>query len=56
MWSIAVNFIIGLLMLLPFPGWSQLIGFISSAAILSLAFGPVITDANAWTLGAFPEK
>ncbi len=40
-WSIAVNFVIGLLMLLPFPGWSQLIGFISSAAILSLAFGPV---------------
>jgi hypothetical protein len=28
-------------MLLPFPGWSELIGFISSAAILSLAFGPV---------------
>jgi Tol biopolymer transport system component len=21
-----------------------------------LAFGPVITDANAWTLGSFPEK
>ena len=30
-----------LAMLLPFPGWSELIGFISSAAILSLAFGPV---------------
>ena len=40
-WSIAINFVIGLLMLLPFPGWSELIGFISSAAILSLAFGPV---------------
>jgi amino acid transporter len=40
-WSIAVNFLFGLLLLLPFPGWSELIGFISSAAILSLAFGPV---------------
>lgn len=40
-WSILVNFVIGLLLLLPLPGWSQLIGFISSAAILSLAFGPV---------------
>jgi len=40
-WSIAINFVVGLLLLLPLPGWSQLIGFISSAAILSLAFGPV---------------
>ena len=40
-WSIVINFLIGLLLLLPLPGWSQLIGFISSAAILSLAFGPV---------------
>jgi amino acid transporter len=40
-WSIVINFVIGLAMLLPLPGWSQLIGFISSAAILSLAFGPV---------------
>ncbi|MFA5901237.1 MAG: APC family permease [Hyphomicrobium sp.] len=40
-WSIVINFLVGLLLLLPLPGWSQLIGFISSAAILSLAFGPV---------------
>jgi amino acid transporter len=40
-WSIVINFLFGLLLLLPLPGWSQLIGFISSAAILSLAFGPV---------------
>jgi len=40
-WSITINFLFGLLLLLPLPGWSQLIGFISSAAILSLAFGPV---------------
>ncbi|CAN1722451.1 Amino acid permease [Hyphomicrobium sp. 1Nfss2.1] len=40
-WSITINFLVGLLLLLPLPGWSQLIGFISSAAVLSLAFGPV---------------
>ncbi len=40
-WSITVNFAFGLVLLLPLPGWSELIGFISSAAILSLAFGPV---------------
>jgi amino acid transporter len=40
-WSILINFAVGLLLLLPLPGWSALIGFISSAAILSLAFGPV---------------
>ena len=40
-WSIAINFVFGLALLLPLPGWSSLIGFISSAAILSLAFGPV---------------
>jgi amino acid transporter len=40
-WSIVINFLVGLMLLVPFPGWSELIGFISSAAILSLAFGPV---------------
>lgn len=40
-WSIMINFVFGLLLLLPLPGWAELIGFISSAAILSLAFGPV---------------
>ncbi|MEI9901456.1 MAG: APC family permease [Hyphomicrobium sp.] len=44
-WSIIVNFVVGLLLLLPLPGWSQLIGFITSAAILSLAFGPVSLTA-----------
>lgn len=44
-WSILINFLVGLLLLLPLPGWSQLIGFISSAAILSLAFGPVSLGA-----------
>lgn len=49
-WSIAINFVFGLALLLPFPGWSSLIGFISSAAILSLAFGPVSLAAMRYQL------
>ncbi len=36
-----VNSVIGVVILAPLPGWSQLAGFISSAAVLSLAIGPV---------------
>ncbi len=41
LWSLMFNFAIGMLLFLPFPGWSELVGFISSAALLSFAFGPV---------------
>jgi len=40
-WSLIFNFVAGMIIFLPFPGWSELVGFISSAVILSLAFGPV---------------
>ena len=40
-WALLFNFVVGFLLFLPFPGWSDLVGFISSAAVLSLAFGPV---------------
>jgi amino acid transporter len=40
-WSLLFNFVVGMVLFLPFPGWSELVGFISSAAILSFAFGPV---------------
>jgi amino acid transporter len=40
-WSLVFNFLIGMIMFLPFPGWAELVGFISSAIVLSLAFGPV---------------
>ncbi len=40
-WAIVVNSAIGILILAPLPGWPQLAGFISSAAVLSLAIGPV---------------
>jgi amino acid transporter len=40
-WALLFNFGVGFLLFLPFPGWAELVGFISSAAVLSLAFGPV---------------
>jgi len=44
-WSLALNFVAGLLLFLPFPGWQQLVGFVSSAAVLCLGFGPVTLAA-----------
>lgn len=40
-WSMVINSAIGIFMLAPLPGWSQLASFISSSAVLSLAIGPV---------------
>ena len=39
--SLYVNFIVGLLSFLPFPGWQKLVAFLSSASILSYAVGPI---------------
>jgi len=40
-WALGFNFVVGMIMFLPFPGWAELVGFISSASILSFSFGPV---------------
>lgn len=40
--GVLVTFIVGLLFLLPFPSWQQIIGFISSATVLSYGTGPVV--------------
>lgn len=39
--SIVFSFVVGLIVFLPFPGWQDLVGFISSAAALMYAFAPV---------------
>ncbi|MCG6939743.1 MAG: APC family permease [Thiohalocapsa sp.] len=39
--AIWINFGIGLLLLLPFPGWQTMMTLISSTLVLSLGFGPV---------------
>lgn len=39
--SIAMNYILGLLLFLPFPGWQSLVTFLISAFIFSYAVGPI---------------
>ena len=38
-------FVIGLIAFLPFPSWQQLVGFITSATVLSFASGPLVLAA-----------
>lgn len=39
--SLVLSFGVGLLLLLPFPGWQELVGFITSATALMYAFAPL---------------
>ena len=43
--AIAFSFLCGLLLLLPFPGWQQLVGFISGAAVIAYAMVPLSLGA-----------
>ncbi len=43
--SLILAFIIGLIMFLPFPSWQQLVGFITSATVMSFASGPLVLSA-----------
>ena len=43
--AIAFSFICGLVILLPFPGWQQLVGFISAAAVAVYAMAPLALGA-----------
>ncbi|MGI8576701.1 MAG: APC family permease [Nocardioidaceae bacterium] len=43
--SLIVTFVIGLIIFLPFPSWQQLVGFITSATVLSFASGPLVLSA-----------
>jgi amino acid transporter len=43
--SLVVTFLIGLVVFLPFPSWQQLVGFITSATVLSFASGPLVLVA-----------
>ncbi|MCW5588326.1 MAG: APC family permease [Legionellales bacterium] len=40
-WAILVNFVVGAILLLPFPGWQTLAGFILAALVFSHAIAPV---------------
>ncbi|HEY8318566.1 MAG TPA: APC family permease [Amnibacterium sp.] len=44
-WSLVLVYGIGLLLLLPFPSWQQLVGFITSGTVISFAAGPLTVAA-----------
>ncbi|MGQ4511510.1 amino acid permease [Streptomyces sp. DW26H14] len=43
--SLIVTFVMGLIVFLPFPSWQQLVGFITSATVLSFGSGPIVLAA-----------
>jgi amino acid transporter len=43
--AIVFSFLCGLLLFLPFPGWQQLVGFISGAAVIAYAMVPLSLGA-----------
>ncbi len=45
LFAIAFSFLCGLVLFLPFPGWQQLVGFISAAAVLAYAMVPLSLGA-----------
>lgn len=43
--SLVVTWFVGLVLLLPFPSWQQLVGFITSATVISFGVGPLVVGA-----------
>ena len=43
--SLLLTFVVGLIVFLPFPSWQQLVGFITSATVLSFGSGPIVLAA-----------
>ncbi|HEX5962062.1 MAG TPA: APC family permease [Rhodanobacteraceae bacterium] len=39
--SVILAFVVGLIFFLPFPGWQKLVGFVTSATVLSFGSGPL---------------
>jgi amino acid transporter len=44
--SVALAFVVGCVVFLPFPGWQKLVGFITSATVLSFGSGPLVLAAK----------
>jgi amino acid transporter len=40
--GLIITFVVGLIFLLPFPSWQQIVTYISSATVLSYGIGPVV--------------
>jgi amino acid transporter len=45
LFAIAFSFLCGLVLFLPFPGWQQLVGFISASAVVAYAMAPLALGA-----------
>ncbi len=43
--GLVLAFVLGLIVFLPFPSWQQLVGFITSATVMSFASGPLVHAA-----------
>jgi amino acid transporter len=43
--SVLLAFAVGLIFFLPFPGWQKLVGFVTSATVLSFGSGPLVLMA-----------
>ncbi len=43
--GVVLTFFMGLLFFLPFPGWQKLVGFVTSATVLSFGSGPLVLMA-----------
>jgi amino acid transporter len=44
-YAVVFSFLCGMLIFLPFPGWQQLVGFISSATVIAYAMAPLALGA-----------
>lgn len=43
--SLVFTFVIGCVLLMPFPSWQQMVGFITSGSVISFAAGPLVLAA-----------
>ncbi len=53
--AILVNFLVGLILFLPFPGWQVLVGFVISCFIISYIIGPIALVALRKTQPNYPR-
>ena len=53
--SLLLTFIVGLIVFLPFPSWQQLVGFITSATVLSFGSGSLVLAAKRRQLPDHPR-
>ncbi len=53
--SLFLAFVVGLIVFLPFPSWQQLVGFITSATVLSFGSGPIVLAAMRRQIPDYPR-